>query len=214
MRGQTRVLIGSPGTLVEKVTDQSTQRYVYRVFYERPGIRKEQYICKATDTTAVDSAKDAIDMAKSIAEAVGQLKKLGFLVFDKAMGRLLVDLFNAGFLGHEPNTMVLFGELAEAVIKNELGLKQKPRKLAHLEFAVQRGVDFIALSGVIKKHSGLNVRLYVGKGTSSFPADLEIQVLHSLDEYFANALPAVCMAGWNAIPCLIPQPEILGSVDD
>ena len=118
MRGETRLLVGTPGTLVEKSTDKSGTKYVYRVYYEKPGLRREEYICKSNDIVALTAARAKIEFAQGISRCVGDLKKLGLQVFGKAEARFLVELFNAGLLGQDENVLVPVGELGKVIIQN------------------------------------------------------------------------------------------------
>lgn len=214
MRGETRLLVGTPGTLVEKSTDKSGAKYVYRVYYEKPGLRREEYICKSTDTEALEAAQQKIEFAQGISRSVGDLKKLGFQVLGKTEARFLVDLFNAGLLGQDENVLIPIGELGKIIAQNEIGIKVRNSKLSLLEFALPNDFDLQKLNEIVAKHPDVKTLFYVHQAKTDDLLSLEMKVDPSVSKYFHNTLPACCMAGWHAIPCRIPQPIHFGFSDD
>lgn len=214
MRGETRLLVGTPGTLVEKSTDKSGAKYVYRVYYEKPGLRREEYICKSTDTEALEAAQQKIEFAQSISRCVGDLKKLGFQVLGKSEARLLVDLFNAGLLGQDENVLLPVGELGRVIIQNEIGIRVRNSKLSRLEFAVPENFDLQKLNEIVVKHPDVKTLFYVHQAIVDDQLSLEMKVDSDVSKYFHNTLTACCLAGWHAIPCRIPQPVHFGFSDD
>jgi hypothetical protein len=214
MRGETRLLVGTPGTLVEKSTDKTGTEYVYRVYYEKPRLRREEYVCKSTDTEALETAQQKIEFAQGISRSVSDLKKLGFQVLGKTEARLLVDFFNAGLLGQDENVLIPVGELAKLIVQNEIGIRVRNSKLSRLEFAVPENFDLQKLNEIVAKHPEIKTLYYVHQAIVDDQLSLEMNVDSDVGKYFHNTLTACCMAGWHAIPCRIPQYAHFGFIED
>jgi hypothetical protein len=214
MRGETRLLVGTPGTLVEKSTDKTGTKYVYRVYYEKPGLRREEYVCKSTDAEALEAVQQKIKFAQGISGCVGDLKKLGFQVLGKTEARFLVDLFNAGLLGQDENVLLPVGELGKVIVQNEIGIRVRKSKLSKLEFAVPDNLNLEKLNVVVAKHPDIKTLFYVHQAIVDDQLSLEMKVDSDVGKYFHDTLTACCMAGWHAVPCRIPQPAYFGFIED
>lgn len=214
MRGETHLLVGTPGTLVEKSTDKSGTKYVYRVYYEKPGLRREEYVCKSTDTMALEATQQRIEFAQGISSSVSDLKKLGFQVLGKTEARFLVDLFNAGLLGQDENVLIPVGELGKLIVQNEIGIQVRKSKLSKLEFAVPDNFNLEKLNEVVAKHPEIKPLFYVHQAIADDQLSLEMRVDLDLRKYFQSTITACCMAGWHATPCRIPQPVHFGFIED
>lgn len=117
VRAAGHLLPGTPGSLVKHRVKGDD--YLYRAYYAVPGKRVDAFIGVAGDDAAREAALQEIAFAGWLQDRVGQLKKLGFQVADKASARVLVELHNAGMFDAG---LVLVGTLAYMAWLNEFGI--------------------------------------------------------------------------------------------
>ncbi len=92
--GAGPLLPGTPGSLQQRTG--TGYAYWYRVYYPVPGKQAETLIGPADDLVALDAMRERMDFAEWSSKQVSALRKLGFQVADKSVGRVLVELHNLG----------------------------------------------------------------------------------------------------------------------
>jgi hypothetical protein len=134
-----RLLPGSPGVLTVRTT--SAGPYVYRVFQEASGKQAEEYVAREDDEKRAQAAAADIEWAKWVATQVRALRKLDFQVADKAVARVLVELYNSQLL-HAG--LYVVGTLAYMAWLNELGVKVAVAQTQDLDFGTPRDLKLAA----------------------------------------------------------------------
>lgn len=110
------MLPGTPGALYRR--NGMGDGYWYRVYYAVPGKQVESLVCRGDDDASRTAMQERIDFANWSVVQVSSLRKLGFLVANKSVARVLVELHN---LGAFEAGLILVGTLAYMAWLNELG---------------------------------------------------------------------------------------------
>jgi hypothetical protein len=132
VRTARRLLPGTPGTLVQRSGTGRT--YWYRVFQSATGKQVEELVGRDTDEASYEQARDEVALAKWAAEQVRDLRKLEFQVADKAVGQVLVELYNAGLFGAG---LCVVGTLGYMAWLNELGIRSVSARTQDIDLAAQ-----------------------------------------------------------------------------
>jgi hypothetical protein len=129
--GIAQLLPGTPGTLVKRAG--TGHEYWYRSYYPAPGKRSEQFVGTTSNASAYEIMQGRIAHSDWTSKQVGALSKFGFLVADKQLAGILVELHNRGVFRAG---MVISGALAYASWLNEFGaIVPLPKSQEHLELA-------------------------------------------------------------------------------
>ena len=231
--GAGPLLPGTPGSLQQRTG--TGYAYWYRVYYPVPGKQAETLIGPADDLVALDAMRERMDFAEWSSKQVSALRKLGFQVADKSVGRVLVELHN---LGAFEAGLTLVGTLAYMAWLNEFGViavsartqdidlaRRQRLKLAaplhFLETMRATGLPFVAVPGLPSTVPSTSVKL---PGVQGLRIDLlapgepigRILSLPELD-WAAQAVPyydylldspesGALLAGGHCIPVRLPQP--------
>lgn len=231
--GAGPLLPGTPGSLQQRTG--TGYAYWYRVYYPVPGKQAETLIGPADDLVALDAMRERMDFAEWSSKQVSALRKLGFQVADKSVGRVLVELHN---LGAFEAGLTLVGTLAYMAWLNEFGLiavsartqdidlarRQRLKLAAPLHFlkAMQAtGLPFAAVPG-LPSHApstsvklpgvqGLRVDLLapgepIGRILALPELDWAAQAVPHYDYLLDNPEPGALLAGGHCIPVRLPQP--------
>ena len=234
--GAGPLLPGTPGSLQQRTG--TGYAYWYRVYYPVPGKQAETLIGPADDLVALDAMRERMDFAEWSSKQVSALRKLGFQVADKSVGRVLVELHN---LGAFEAGLTLVGTLAYMAWLNEFGViavsartqdidlaRRQRLKLAaplhFLETMRATGLPFVAVPGLPSTVPSTSVKL---PGVQGLRIDLlapgepigRILSLPELD-WAAQAVPyydylldspesGALLAGGHCIPVRLPQPARL-----
>jgi hypothetical protein len=133
-RSVAELLPGSPGTLVKRAG--TGHEYWYRSYYPVPRKRSEQFVGTVGNTAAHETMQERIAHSEWTSKQVAALAKFGYLVADKLIAGILVEVHNRGVFRAG---MVVSGALAYTSWLNEFGASapiaktlQQPR---HLELA-------------------------------------------------------------------------------
>lgn len=111
------LLPGTPGTLHRRMG--TGYAYWYRVYYPTPGQQAETLVGRHDDGAAEMAMRQRIAFATWCSRQVVALRKLGFMVADKTIARVLVELHN---LGAFSAGLVVAGTLGHMAWQNELGI--------------------------------------------------------------------------------------------
>jgi hypothetical protein len=228
------LLPGTPGMLQERIG--TGYAYWYRVYYSAPGSQAETFIGSANDKAAWNLARDRIDFAKWAAKQVSDLRKLEFQVADKAVSRVLVELYNAGAF---EAGLTLVGSLCYMAWLNELGARAIAVRTQDLDLARRQRLKlaaplpfmqtvqatllpFVAVPG-LPSHSpptsvklpgreGLRIDLLApGRTLGTLVPIPELrwhaQAVPHYDYLLAEPILAAVLAGGHCIPVRLPQPE-------
>ena len=228
------LLPGTPGMLHERVG--TGHAYWYRVYYSAPGRQAESFVGGANDTAALSSARDRIEFAKWAAKQVSDLRKLAFQVADKSVGRVVVELHNAGTF---EAGLTLVGTLCYMAWLNEFGARaiavrtqdvdlarrQRLKLAAPLSFmqTVQATLlPFVAVPGLPSRspptsvklpgREGLRIDLLApGRALGTTLAIPELkwhaQAVPHYDYLLEDPIPAAVLAGGHCIPVRLPRPD-------
>lgn len=133
-RGVAELLPGTPGTLVKRAG--TGHEYWYRSYYPAPRKRSEQFVGTVSNSAAYENMQSRIAHSDWTSKQVAVLAKFGYLVADKLVAGVLVEMHNRGVFRAG---MVISGALAYATWLNEFGaiapIPETPEHLEHLELA-------------------------------------------------------------------------------
>ena len=227
------LLPGTPGTLVRRTG--TGHGYWYRVYYPAPGKQAESLVCKAGDDEALAVMRERMDFADWVAKQVVALRKLGFQVADKAVARVLVELYNrhafdagltlVGTLGFMA-WLNEYGAIAVSARTQVIDLARHRRlKLAApLSFMVAMratGLPFFPVPALSPNAPPTSVKL---PGAQAWRVDLlapgtpvgapiptpelewAAQAVPFYDYVLEAPEPAAMLAGGHCVPVLLPQP--------
>jgi hypothetical protein len=110
------LLPGTPGTLVKRVG--TGHQYWYRSYYPAPRKRSEQFVGTVSNRDAYEAMQRRIAHSEWTVKQVAALSKFGYLVADKVVASVLVELHNRGAFDAG---MVVVGTLAYTSWLNEFG---------------------------------------------------------------------------------------------
>ncbi len=226
------LLPGTPGTLaLRKGTGRA---YWYRVYYPVPGKQSEDLVCREGDESALKDMRERMEFSSWVGSQVSKLRKLGFQVSDKYVGRVLLELHNKGAF---EAGLVLVGTLGYMAWLNELGAsavaartldidlgRARPLKLAmplsFMETMLATELPFVQVPGLPSTSPSTSVKL---RGTRGLRVDLlapgrtlgEMVLVPELqwcaqgipyyDYLLNNPEPAAALAGGHCIPVRLPQ---------
>jgi hypothetical protein len=130
-RGVAELLPGTPGTLVKR--SGTGHEYWYRSYYPAPRKRSEQFVGTVSNTAAYENMQSRIAHSDWTSKQVAVLGKFGYLVADKLVAGVLVEMHNRGVFRAG---MVVSGALAYATWLNEFGaIAPVPKTQEHLQLA-------------------------------------------------------------------------------
>jgi hypothetical protein len=130
-RGVAELLPGTPGTLVKRAG--TGHEYWYRSYYPVPRKRSEQFVGTVGNAAAYEHMQSRIAHSDWTCKQVAVLSKFGYLVADKLVAGVLVEMHNRGVFRAG---MVISGALAYATWLNEFGaIAPIPETPEHLELA-------------------------------------------------------------------------------
>ncbi len=110
------LLPGTPGTLVKRAG--TGHEYWYRSYYPAPSKRSEQFVGTVSNAEAYEVMQGRISQSEWTAQQVAALSTFGYLVADKVVASVLVEMRNRGFFDAG---MVVVGTLAYVSWLNEYG---------------------------------------------------------------------------------------------
>jgi hypothetical protein len=111
-----QLLPGTPGSLVKR--SGTGHEYWYRSYYPSPRKRSEQFVGTVSNSEAYENMQVRIAHSDWTAKQVAALSKLGYLVADKRVAGVLVELHNRGLFRAG---LLVTGSLAYQSWLNEYG---------------------------------------------------------------------------------------------
>jgi hypothetical protein len=227
-----QLLPGTPGTLARR--RGTGHSYWYRVYYPVPGKQAETLVCKDGDDQAFAEMRDRIAFAGWVAKQVVALRKLGFQVADKAVARVLVELYNLG--GFEAG-LTLVGTLGYMAWLNEYGAVAVSARTQDIDLARNQrlklavpvsfvramqltGLPFTAVPGLPADEASTSLKLPGPHGlrvdllapgeppgaTVLIPElDWAAQAVPHYDYLLDAPEPAALLAGGHCVPVRLPQ---------
>lgn len=126
------LLPGTPGSLVKR--SGTGHEYWYRSYYPAPRKRSEHFVSTISNSAAYQTMQSRIEHSDWTSKQVAALSKLGYLVADKRIAAVLVEMHNRGLFRAG---MVVCGNLAYASWFNEYGAVAAPaiKPQDHLELS-------------------------------------------------------------------------------
>jgi hypothetical protein len=115
-RGVAELLPGTPGTLVKRAG--TGHEYWYRSYYPVPRKRSEQFVGTVSNPAAYENMQARIAHSDWTSKQVAALSKFGYLVADKLVAGVLVEMHNRGVFRAG---LAISGALAYATWLNEFG---------------------------------------------------------------------------------------------
>jgi hypothetical protein len=230
--GESQLLPGTPGSL--SLRTGTGLPYWYRVFYSVPNLQAETLVGREDDTEARQTMKQRIDFSAWTSQQVSSLRKLGFQVGDKAVARVLVELYNKGAF---EAGLVLVGTLGYMAWLNELGAIAISARTQDIDLARRQALKLAAPLPLLQtmKQTGLPFVAVPGFPSSAPSTTLKLRGIQSLRidvlapgktlgavipvpemEWTAQAIPhydyllevpehGAMLAGGHCIPVRLPQ---------
>jgi hypothetical protein len=172
-----RLLPGSPGVLT--VRNTSAGPYIYRVFQEAAGRQAEEFVAREDNKERTQAANADIEWAKWASAQVRALRKLDFQVADKAVARVLVELYNSGLL---QAGLCVVGTLAYMAWLNELGVKVAVAQTQDLDFGTHLDLKLAASKSFldIMQRTKLGFNPVPGLSPADTPSSVKLPGAHGL----------------------------------
>lgn len=130
---QTSLLVGTPGTVSERVKDGRT--YFYRQFYDAEGAKGAEHIGPTDDEAAITAAeemRERVANARSLLEDAQMLGRVGYIRCDASADAVLVACANAGLFRAGA---ILVGSHAFGALLNDLGARTGPLVTEDIDIA-------------------------------------------------------------------------------
>jgi hypothetical protein len=138
-RTELELLPGTPGTLT--LRSIKGQGYWYRRYKAVAGKEVEDFVCRQSDSAALQAMQTRMDAAVWMQSQVRQLRALGMQVADKDAARLLVELHNRQLFA---GGLAVVGSLAFMSLLNELGAVAVAARTQDIDLARRQALKLAA----------------------------------------------------------------------
>lgn len=234
VRGTDHLLPGTAGTLVKR--SASGRAYWYRAYQGAAGRQVEDLVCRDSDETRYAQAAQEVEFARWVGMQVRTLRKLEFQVADKAVGHVLVELYNAGLL-HAGLCVV--GTLGYMAWLNELGVRAVTPHTQDIDLAARQDLKLAAPRSIFEilqrtrmgfspvpslspegasssmklpGAQGLRVDLLTegettGQSVALTPLQWHAQTVSHYDYLLQATQEAAVLAGTHCVPVRLPEAE-------